>query len=249
MFYVIPAIDLLDNNVVRLYKGNYDEKKIYYQDPTDIVKYFKDIGVKRVHIVDLNAARDGNTKINRKSIDKIIKEKDHLILEIGGGIRNHSIIKEYIERGIDYLILGTIAVKNPDLVENILTQFPKNKFIIGVDAKDEEVKVSGWEENTKLNIFDFFKQIEGWGIKQVIFTDIKKDGTLEGPNIDLLKKILSFTNLNIISSGGISSNEDIFNLFDLYLTNSKLTGVIIGKAFYEKKVDLEYIIKKYYKIS
>lgn len=238
---IIPAIDLLDNQVVRLYKGNYNQKKVYYNDPIEVIQFFKNAGIKRVHIVDLNAARDGNISINRRSIEKIINHKEFLKLEIGGGIREEKIIKEYLELGFDYLILGTIAVKKPEFVEDIIKKYPVDKFIIGVDAKNEEVKVSGWEEDTKLSIFDFFKTIENWGIKQIIFTDISKDGTLEGPNISLLKKILKQTNLNIISSGGISAEKDILDLY--HLKDNKLIGVIIGKAFYENKIDLKKLTR------
>jgi len=242
MFYIIPAIDLYENQVVRLYKGKYDQVTVYYKDPIDVILYFRDFGIQRIHIVDLNAARDGNTNVNRKTIENIIKHKGSLKLEIGGGIRNKKIIQEYLEAGIEYLILGTIAVKSPSFVEELLNEFNRDRFIIGVDAKNEEVKISGWEEGTKLNLFDFIKKIEFWGISQIIVTDIDRDGTLQGPNISLLKKILEETALKVISSGGISSNQDILDLYNLYRTNQNLMGTIVGKAFYEKKVDLKELI-------
>ncbi|MCX7809680.1 MAG: 1-(5-phosphoribosyl)-5-[(5-phosphoribosylamino)methylideneamino]imidazole-4-carboxamide isomerase [Leptospiraceae bacterium] len=242
MFYIIPAIDLYENQVVRLYKGKYDQVTVYYKDPLDVVLYFRDCGIQRIHIVDLNAARDGNTNVNRKTIENIIKQKGSLKLEIGGGIRNKQIVHEYIDAGIEYLILGTIAVKSPSFVEELLNEFNRERFIIGVDAKNEEVKISGWEEGTKLNLFDFIKKIEFWGISQIIVTDIDRDGTLQGPNISLLKKILERTTLKVISSGGISSNQDILDLYNLYRTNENLMGTIVGKAFYEKKVDLKELL-------
>jgi phosphoribosylformimino-5-aminoimidazole carboxamide ribotide isomerase len=242
MFYIIPAIDLYENQVVRLYKGKYDQVTVYYKDPLDVVLYFRDCGIQRIHIVDLNAARDGNTNVNRKTIENIIKQKGSLKLEIGGGIRNKQIVHEYIDAGIEYLILGTIAVKSPSFVEELLNEFNRERFIIGVDAKNEEVKISGWEEGTKLNLFDFIKKIEFWGISQIIVTDIDRDGTLQGPNIFLLKKILERTTLKVISSGGISSNQDILDLYNLYRTNENLMGTIVGKAFYEKKVDLKELL-------
>jgi len=242
MFYIIPAIDLYENQVVRLYKGKYDQVTVYYKDPLDVVLYFRDCGIQRIHIVDLNAARDGNTNVNRKTIENIIKQKGSLKLEIGGGIRNKQIVHEYIDAGIEYLILGTIAVKSPSFVEELLNEFNRERFIIGVDAKNEEVKISGWEEGTKLNLFNFIKKIEFWGISQIIVTDIDRDGTLQGPNIFLLKKILERTTLKVISSGGISSNQDILDLYNLYRTNENLMGTIVGKAFYEKKVDLKELL-------
>jgi phosphoribosylformimino-5-aminoimidazole carboxamide ribotide isomerase len=242
MFYIIPAIDLYENQVVRLYKGKYDQVTVYYKDPLDIVLYFRDCGIQRIHIVDLNAARDGNTNVNRKTIENIIKQKGSLKLEIGGGIRNKQIVHEYIDAGIEYLILGTIAVKSPSFVEELLNEFNRERFIIGLDAKNEEVKISGWEEGTKLNLFDFIKKIEFWGISQIIVTDIDRDGTLQGPNIFLLKNILERTTLKVISSGGISSNQDILDLYNLYRTNENLMGTIVGKAFYEKKVDLKELL-------
>ncbi len=240
-FQIIPAIDIYDNKVVRLYKGIYENIKIYYENPLDVFLYFQDIGIKRVHIVDLNAARNGDISINQKSILNLIRYKNSCILEIGGGIRTREIIQYYIDIGIDFLILGTIAVKNPVFVENMLEQFSKEKFIIGVDAINNEVKISGWEENSNINIYDFFKKIQDWKIQQIIFTDISRDGTLEGPNIDLLKEIVHKTNLKVIASGGISSNKDIDDLKKFNHPN--LIGVIIGKAFYEKKVDLISLMK------
>lgn len=237
---IIPAIDLYDNKVVRLYKGDYKNIKVYSQNPEEIIEYFQNIGVQRVHIVDLNAAKDGNTKTNQKSIEKIIKSKKNLILEIGGGIRNKEIIRNYLEIGFDYLILGTIAVKRMDFVEEVLSEFSSDKFIIGVDTKNEYIYVSGWEENSNLFLYDYLNKIQEWKIKQIILTDIQKDGTLEGPNIELLQKVLNSTNLKIISSGGISSKEDIVKIKNLAHPN--LMGIIIGKAFYENKINLKEIL-------
>ncbi|MFN3605440.1 MAG: 1-(5-phosphoribosyl)-5-[(5-phosphoribosylamino)methylideneamino]imidazole-4-carboxamide isomerase [Leptonema sp. (in: bacteria)] len=236
---IIPAIDLYENKVVRLYKGNYNNYKIYSEKPEEILKYLIDIGIQRIHIVDLNAARNGDTKINQKSIEKIIKARQNTILEIGGGIRTKEIIQQYINV-FNYLILGTIAVKRMDFIEEILQEFPKEKFIIGVDTKNESIYISGWEENSNLFLFDFLTKIQEWGIEQIILTDIQKDGTLEGPNIPLLKKVLENVNLKIISSGGVSSKEDVLELKKLNHPN--LIGVIIGKAFYEKKLNLREIL-------
>lgn len=237
---IIPAIDLYDNKVVRLYKGDYKNIKVYSEKPEEIIEYFQNIGIQRVHIVDLNAARDGNIKTNQKSIEKIIQSKKNLILEIGGGIRNKEVIKNYLEIGFDYLILGTIAIKRMDFVEEVLSEFHSKKFIIGVDTKNEYVYVSGWEENSNLLLYDYLNKIQEWKIDQIILTDIQKDGTLEGPNIELLQKVLNLTNLKIISSGGISSKSDIEKLKNLNHPN--LIGVIIGKAFYENKINFKEIL-------
>ncbi len=239
-FEIIPAIDIFENQVVRLHKGNYEEVKVYYKDPIDVIKYFKDIGIQRIHIVDLNAAKEGKTDTNRSTISKIVNHKENLVLEIGGGIRTKNVIQEYLNLGFDYLILGTIAIKNPHFVEEVIQEFSSHHFIIGVDAYKEELRISGWREGSNIHIFDFFKTIQNWGIEQVIFTDISRDGTLLGPNIELLKKILEFTNLKIIASGGISSDKDVEDL--LRLESSNLIGVIIGKAFYEHKVNLKKLL-------
>lgn len=239
-FEIIPAIDIFNNQVVRLHKGNYEEVKVYYKDPYNVIEHFKDSGIRRVHIVDLNAAKDGNIKTNQPTIHKILKNKNHLILEIGGGIRTKNVINEYLTLGFDYLILGTIAIKNPSFVEEVIHEFSSKHFIIGVDAYNEQVRVSGWLEDSNIHIFDFFKKIESWGIEQVIFTDISRDGTLSGPNIELLKKILEYSSLKFISSGGISSDNDVEKLISLNHPN--LIGVIIGKAFYENKVNLKKLI-------
>lgn len=242
-FQIIPSIDIYNNQVVRLYKGNFEDVKVYYNDPYDVIAYFKDIGIRRVHIVDLNAAKGDHININQPSIKKIIQNRGNLILEIGGGIRTREIIKKYIDLGFDYLILGTIAIKNQTFVEEILHEFPKKHFIISIDAYNEQIRISGWLENSFINIFDFIKIIENWGLQQLIFTDISKDGTLLGPNLDLLKKILDNTSLKVISSGGISCNEDVEKLFLLGYPN--LLGVIIGKGFYERRVDLKKLVKDF----
>ncbi len=237
---IIPAIDLYENKVVRLYKGNYNQYTIYSEKPEEVIDYFCDIGIRRVHLVDLNAARNGDIQINQKSIEKIINRKKNLIIEIGGGIRTKEIIKNYLDIGFDYLILGTIAVKHMEFIEEILNEYDKKKFIIGVDTKQESVYVSGWEEDSKLNLFEFLKKIQKWQIEQIILTDIQKDGTLEGPNIELLNRVLNTTNLKVITSGGISSKDDILRLKQIHHQN--LIGAIVGKAFYEKKINLKELL-------
>lgn len=237
---IIPAMDLYENKVVRLYQGNYDQYTIYSEKPEEIIEYWIDIGIQRAHIVDLNAAKNGDILVNQKTREKIIKKKKDLILQIGGGIRTKEIIKNYFDTGFDYLILGTIAVKQMEFVKEILYQFPKEKFIIGVDTKQEFVYISGWKEKSNLHLFEFLNIIQQWHIEQIILTDIQKDGTLQGPNILLVQQVLNFTKLKVISSGGISSKEDVWQLGQI--RHPHLIGVIIGKAFYEKKINLRELV-------
>ncbi|MCS7205308.1 MAG: 1-(5-phosphoribosyl)-5-[(5-phosphoribosylamino)methylideneamino]imidazole-4-carboxamide isomerase [Leptospiraceae bacterium] len=240
-FLVIPAIDIYENQVVRLYEGKYEQIKVYSSDPLEWLDYFKKGGIQRIHVVDLNAAKDGNTKINQRTIHQILNHKDNVKIEIGGGIRSEEIIKYYFDMGVDYLILGTIAVKSPKFVESIITKYPKERLIVGVDVRNENVYVSGWQENSSINLFSFLKQIETWEIPQIILTDISKDGTLRGPNIELIKSILPKTKLKVISSGGIRDVQDVIRLKNISFNN--LVGTIIGKALYEKTITLEELKK------
>lgn len=237
-FRIIPAIDLLDGNVVRLYRGDYNQVTVYSDDPVPTVKEFVHAGASLIHVVDLNAARDGNRKPNASAIESILTEVgNNASVEIGGGIRSEEDMKDYFDRGVDRCILGTSAVTDPDLLKRAVGLYGHERIIVGVDAKDGTVRISGWEKDGGLRVSEFLNNLEGMGVKEIIFTDIKTDGTLSGPPIDSLREILATTNLRVIASGGVSSLADVESL--LSIKNDRLVGAIAGRAVYENKLKVE----------
>jgi phosphoribosylformimino-5-aminoimidazole carboxamide ribotide isomerase len=237
---IIPAIDLIDGKCVRLTEGNFSEKKTYDGNPLDIALQFKDAGAKRIHIVDLDGAKSGLSK-NREIIIKIKKETG-LIVETGGGIRSLSDIEELAGAGIDFLILGTILTEKLGEVESWILKYGKN-LVAGIDAKNGMVQTRGWMKDEGLDAAIFGKKLKEIGFESAVFTDISKDGKLQGPNIDETKKFGELSGLNVILSGGVSSDENVKDAKKAI--GDKLTGVIIGKAFYEGKIDLKDVIRKY----
>jgi phosphoribosylformimino-5-aminoimidazole carboxamide ribotide isomerase len=234
--FVIPAIDLLDNEAVRLLQGDYQKKTVYSTEPEKLATQFEAEGTGLLHIVDLNAAKTGKSE-NAKAI-RNIRKSCSLKLELGGGIRSLDSMAFYDDLGIDRFILGTIAVEDPKVVSDGISKYGADRIVIGVDAKNGIVRTKGWETDTGLGIFNFLKQMFGLGVRHVIFTDISKDGMMAGPNFKIYKDILDqFDGLKLIASGGVSSLEDIRELNKL--TEGKLYGAITGKAIYEGKIDLK----------
>jgi phosphoribosylformimino-5-aminoimidazole carboxamide ribotide isomerase len=232
---IIPAIDLLDNEAVRLLQGDYQKKTVYSSDLAQLAKKFEEEGTKLLHIVDLNAAKTGKTE-NEKAI-RSIRNSCSMKLELGGGIRSLAAMDFYDSLGIDRFILGTIAVEDPSIVSAGIDKFGADRIVVGVDAKHGIVKTKGWESDTGLSIFAFLETMVGLGVRHIIFTDISKDGMMEGPNFQIYKEILDrFLDVKLIASGGVSSIEDVRQLE--VLTNGKLYGAITGKAVYEGKIDL-----------
>ena len=236
---IIPAIDLLDGSCVRLLKGNYSESTIYSSDPLDMAKKLVSSGCERLHIVDLDAAR-GKGKNNREIIRRIRNNID-VIIETGGGIRTDSDVKELLNIGVDRLILGTIFANNPEIAGEWTSKYG-NHFIAGIDALNGEVKISGWEEDSSLKDDDLAKQAAMYGIISIIYTNIDKDGTLEGPDITNSVRIAEVSKLPVIVSGGISCENDFKIIADL--NHPGLAGVITGKAVYENRIDLKLAIEK-----
>ena len=237
---IIPAIDLLDGSCVRLLKGNYNESTIYSSDPVEMAKKLVNSGCERLHIVDLDAAR-GKGKNNRKIIRKIRNNID-VVIETGGGIRTDADVKELLDIGIDRLILGTVFAKNPEIAGTWTKKYG-NHFIAGIDALKGEVKISGWEEESLMKDADLAKQAAENGIISIIYTNIDKDGTLEGPDIKSSIRIAEVSKLPVIVSGGISCENDFKIIADL--NHPGLAGVITGKAVYENRIDLQEAIGKY----
>ncbi|UOD35317.1 1-(5-phosphoribosyl)-5-[(5-phosphoribosylamino)methylideneamino]imidazole-4-carboxamide isomerase [Deferribacteraceae bacterium V6Fe1] len=229
---VIPAIDIYDGKAVRLEKGDMEKRKEYFDNPLDAAKYFQDLGVGRIHIVDLNGAKEGKTT-NFKIIEKIVASTD-LIIEVGGGIRDKERVNGYFNLGVCYAILGTATVKNPPFVKEMLALYPE-KIILGIDAKQGYVATEGWYEKSDMTVVDVLAMYDGYKPESVIYTDISRDGMLTGINIDATVDLSKKTNFNIIASGGLKGLEDI----KILKKSGKIYGCIIGKAFYEGKIDLK----------
>ncbi len=236
---IIPAIDLLDGSCVRLFKGNYDESTIYSSDPVEMAKKLVASGCERLHIVDLDAAR-GKGKNNR-AIIRMIRNSIDVVIETGGGIRTGSDVKELLDIGIDRLILGTVFAKNPEIAGEWTSKYG-NHFIAGIDALNGEVKISGWEEGSSFTDEDLAKQADKYGLISIIYTNIDKDGTLEGPDITNSVRIAEVSKLPVIISGGISSENDFKIISDL--NHPGIAGVITGKAVYENRINLQIAIEK-----
>ena len=238
-FQIYPAVDLKDGNCVRLVHGKENYVTIYEYDPIKQVNFFLKNGFKWVHIVDLNAAfgKDDNKKI----IQKIIKVfKNNIKIQLGGGIRSIDDIKFWIDAGVSRIVLGTFAFKNPDLL-NTLSDFFTKKLALGLDIKNKKIAVNGWTKLLEIDPIKYVNQIDKKYFDKVIYTDISKDGTLKGVNIKQTNMFAKSIDIPIIASGGIS---DINNVKELY--NQKdigISGVIIGKAIYEKKFDLKNLAK------
>ncbi|MBW7858248.1 MAG: 1-(5-phosphoribosyl)-5-[(5-phosphoribosylamino)methylideneamino]imidazole-4-carboxamide isomerase [Leptonema sp. (in: Bacteria)] len=246
--FIIPAIDLLDGQVVRLFKGRYHESTVYQTSPTEMVQKFIQDGAKRIHIVDLNAARNGDVSVNRQARNEILlAAKGKADLEIGGGVRDESIASEYLQSGFRYIIIGTAAVKNPTFLQEMVDRYGPARVIVGVDAEDGLVKLSGWEEDSGLLVDDYLNQLAALKIEEIIFTDISTDGTLAGPPIETLKQLLLKYKFRLVASGGISSLKDIEALLKLNASSDSksghLSGIITGKAIYENKIDLAEAVK------
>ncbi|MBF0279200.1 MAG: 1-(5-phosphoribosyl)-5-[(5-phosphoribosylamino)methylideneamino]imidazole-4-carboxamide isomerase [SAR324 cluster bacterium] len=231
---VVPAIDLKNGKCVRLLQGQADQETVYSSDPAEMAKIFEDAGAKRLHLVDLDGAFKGKTA-NLQSIRAII-DSITIPVELGGGIRNGDDIKRMLDLEIDSVIVGTMAVKHPNILESVLKEYPGEKIILGVDSRNRKVAVAGWEEQTEIDDIAFGKRWKDHGIQRIIFTDIARDGMLNGPNIEALRQFARGTQLKITASGGISSKEDIENLQSLEADG--VDHVIVGKAIYDKKIKL-----------
>ncbi len=237
---VIPAIDLMDGKVVRLKKGKKEDYTVYSDSPVDVAKQFESLGARRIHIVDLDSAFGmGN---NRKIIRKISENLTLSMIEVGGGVRSKEDIEELLCCMVQRVIVGTMPIKQPKLFEEIVDEFGE-KTIVGVDVENNFVKISGWVENTKIDHIAFLSKMQKMGIKETIVTDISKDGMLSGIDIDFYKNIALKTGLGVIASGGVKDKSDIERLKSI--EDFGVMGVVVGKAIYEKTIDLKTILEKY----
>ncbi len=231
---IIPAIDLKDGNAVRLTKGEMQNCKVY-GEPCEFAKRFEEMGAEWLHIVDLDGAFLGAPK-NLVQIQKI-RESCNLKIELGGGIRDEKTIKKYVDLGVERVILGSVALKNPNFALEMARIYP---IAIGIDAKNGKVSVNGWAEDSTENAVDFAKKFKNTEIRAIICTDISRDGMLSGVNVNFSKEIARVSGIPTIASGGFESAEEI----DILAQNG-ISGVIVGKAFYEGKIDLAQTFKKY----
>lgn len=232
---ILPAIDIIDGKPVRLYQGDYDKKEIVANSVVETAMSFQNSGSEYIHIVDLDGAKKGEV-VNKELIIKLAKELT-IPIEVGGGIRTYETAKYLLENGVGRVILGTSAIEDKDLLIKLVEEF-KEKIAVGIDCKDGYAFGRGWLEGSKLNYIDFSKEMEEIGVRNIIFTDISRDGTLEGPNLEMLEKLSKEVNIDITASGGIKDIEDIRSIKDL-----GLYGVITGKAIYSETLSLEEAIK------
>ncbi len=230
---IIPAMDIISGKCVRLSKGDFSSKKIYSENPVDIAKSFEDAGLTRLHMVDLDGAKAGKMA-NLNVLEAVAKSTD-LIIDFGGGIKTLMDAKSVFNAGADIITVGSVAVKNPSLIKEMILEFGAEKLLVGADVLDGEIKISGWLEDSGVDIFVFLKRMMDIGIRTVFCTDISKDGMMEGPSLILYKEIIRrLPGLNLIASGGVSTKEDL-----ILLSEAGCKGAIVGKAFYEGAISLE----------
>lgn len=234
---IIPAIDIIDGKCVRLTQGDYNQKKVYNERPLEVAKEFEDAGLKRLHLVDLDGAKAGVVK-NWKVLEAIAG-KTKMVIDFGGGIKADKDVNIVFEAGAALATVGSIAVKDEATFISWLGKYGADKFLLGADVKDEKIAIGGWLETTDVWIYDFIEKYVSKGVSQIFCTDVSKDGKLEGPSIELYKNIISkFPDLHFIASGGVSSIEDVYALEAI-----GCKGVIIGKAIYEGRIDIEQLTK------
>ncbi|MBP5458434.1 MAG: 1-(5-phosphoribosyl)-5-[(5-phosphoribosylamino)methylideneamino]imidazole-4-carboxamide isomerase [Paludibacteraceae bacterium] len=237
MIEIIPAIDIIDGKCVRLSQGDYGQKKVYNENPTEVAKMFEGVGVRRLHLVDLDGAKAQHI-VNYKVLESIATSTS-LVVDFGGGLKSDEDLRIAFECGASMVTGGSIAVKNPEVFRSWIEKFGSEKIILGADVKDEKIAVGGWLETTKAELLPFVKDYRQAGIDKVICTDISKDGMLQGPSVELYEKILAeIPDLYLIASGGVSSMADIERLQE-----ANVPAVITGKAIYEGKIKMDDLAK------
>jgi phosphoribosylformimino-5-aminoimidazole carboxamide ribotide isomerase len=229
---IIPAIDIIDGKCVRLTQGDYNQKTVYNENPLDVAMTFEDAGLKYVHLVDLDGAKSGKV-INWKVIEEIT-QKTKLIVDFGGGIKTDSELQRIFDIGVQQVNLGSIAVKNRNKVIEWINRFGYDKIILSADVKNERITIHGWQETSAIDITEFATDYVNEGLRYVVCTDISTDGTLQGPNLGLYKKLMSSVPaIKLVASGGVGNLGDV-----LALQKVGVDGVIVGKAIYEGKIKL-----------
>ncbi len=232
---IFPAIDLINGQAVRLYKGDYDQKTVYSNTPVDVAVGFREAGAEYLHLVDLDGAKSGKAE-NLALISEIIR-KSGLKVEVGGGIRTEETIRQYVEIGVLRVILGTVAVTNREFLRDMVAKYG-DKIAVGVDIKDGMVATHGWMESSGIDCFDFMEELCAIGVKTVICTDISKDGAMAGTNLELYRRLLRRFDIDLVASGGVSSMADVKALREM-----NIYGAILGKALYVGGIDLAEAIE------
>lgn len=231
---IIPAIDIIDGKCVRLSKGDYDTKKIYNENPLEVAKEFESFGIQYLHLVDLDGAKSKHI-VNQKVLETIAKATS-LEIDFGGGLKTLEDIEIAFNSGAKQITIGSIAVQNPDFCFDLIEKYGPDKIILGADCENRKIKTSGWLEESQLDVIDFILKYKNKGIKNVICTDISKDGMLQGASDELYREIVEKTAVQLIASGGISCIEDVEQMKKI-----GCSGTIIGKAIYEGRVSLQQL--------
>lgn len=230
---LIPAIDIIDGKCVRLTKGDYDQKKVYNENPVEVVQHFESLGFKRLHVVDLDGAKSKH--IVNDGVLRAITAATSLVVDFGGGIKTEEDIEKAFDAGAAMVTVGSIAVTNPQLFLNWIEQYGAEKLILGADVRNGKISINGWKEDSSEDLLPFLKQYTDKGVRNVLCTEISKDGTLQGPAIDLYQQIMkAYPDMHLIASGGVSCNDDI-----RALETADIPAVVFGKAFYEGKIKVE----------
>lgn len=238
---VIPAIDISDGRCVRLFKGKKGTEKVYFENPLDALDFWMGNGVKRIHFVDLDGAWGSDT--NKNVLNQMIeKAADNVKIQIGGGIRTLEIATDLVKKGVDRVIIGTMAIKTPNKIKELASEIGSEHIIVALDTRDGKIETHGWTEKTNENPFTFGKYIEELGAGYILFSSIEADGAFTGPDIENTEKMVNSVSIPIFAAGGIRNEQDILNL-----KNIGAGGVIIGKAFYEEKIPYSVINDSKYK--
>lgn len=237
-----PAIDMKNGKCVRLTQGAFDNVKVYGDNPADMAGLWAEQGASFLHLVDLDGALTGRS-VNESAIRAIV-EQINIPVELGGGLRSAAAVRHMLDLGVSRCIIGTKAAERPEFIRELVEEFGPEKIVAGVDAKDGMVAVDGWERTSEMTAIALCLKMKEYGVRHIVYTDISRDGMLSGPNVPYTKMLAKETGLDVIASGGVSSMEDLENLYE-----NGIQGVIIGKALYEKRIYLPEAIARYERIK
>ena len=233
MIEIIPAIDMIEGKCVRLTKGDYAQKKVYNDSPLEVAKMFESMGIRRLHLVDLDGAKSKHV-VNDKVLRDICRET-HLIVDFGGGIKSEADLEKVFDAGAAMATAGSIAATDRETVYSWIERYEADRLVLGADVREGKISINGWQEDSDIDLMTFLEDYLSRGIRNVLCTDISKDGMLQGPNIDLYRSIMErFPQCHLIASGGVSSNDDI-----KALDGAGIPAVVFGKAFYEGRINIE----------